>query len=252
MPQMETGTRKRPWHPPKTTDGRSGQTNVTHLKDIPDIDKPREKMMARGASALTDVELVALILGSGNRGTDVLDLARRVTAVFDDRPHPSIEDLTAIAGVGPAKACQLASALEFSRRRLMKKSLVIRNARDIYPLVAHISSKKQEHFLCLSLSGANEVIATRTITIGLLNSSQIHPREVFADAISDRAASVIFVHNHPSGVSDPSREDILVTDRLCKAGVILGITVLDHVIVAGNDLFSFREQGILPVSLRPE
>ena len=218
------------------------------LRNIPDIDKPRERMMAKGPSALTDQELVALILGSGTRGADVLDLSRRVLALFEGEAPPSVDDLLSVDGVGPARACQLAASLEFSRRRLMKKNLVIRNAGDIYPLVAHIAEKKQEHFLCLSLTGANEVIATRTITIGLLNSSQIHPREVFADAISDRAASVIFVHNHPSGVLSPSREDLQVTDRLCKAGTILGISVLDHVIVAGNDLLSFREQGLLPGS----
>jgi DNA repair protein RadC len=226
-----------------------GRINVKNLKDIPDIDKPREKMIAKGPEAMTDIELVALILGSGNKDVGVLDLSKRVISIYDEHSMPTVQDLTTIDGVGPAKACQLAAALEFSRRRLVKKSLVIRNAKDLYPLVAHISTKKQEHFLCLSLTGANEVIATRTITIGLLNSSQIHPREVFADAISDRAASVIFVHNHPSGVRDPSKDDILVTDRLCKAGEILGINVLDHVIIAGHDLFSFREQGMLPVSL---
>jgi DNA repair protein RadC len=223
--------------------------DVKNLKDIPDIDKPREKMIAKGPEALSDIELVALILGSGNKGLGVLDLSKRILSIYDEHSIPTVQDLTAIDGVGPAKACQLAAAFEFSRRRLEKKSLVIRNAKDLYPLVAHISTKKQEHFMCLSLSGANEVIAIRTITIGLLNSSQVHPREVFADAISDRAASVIFVHNHPSGVRDPSKDDILVTDRLCKAGEILGINVLDHVIIAGNDLFSFREQGMLPVSL---
>ena len=222
---------------------------MKNLKDIPDIDKPREKMIAKGPAAMTDIELLALILGSGNKGFGVLDLSKRVLSIFDEHAIPTVQNFTTIDGVGPAKACQLAAALEFSRRRLVKKSLVIRNAKDIYPLVAHISAKKQEHFLCLSLTGANEVIATRTITIGLLNSSQIHPREVFADAISDRAASVIFVHNHPSGVRDPSKDDNLVTDRLCKAGEILGINVLDHVIIAGHDLFSFREQGMLPVSL---
>ncbi len=221
---------------------------MRRLRNIPDIDKPRERMMAKGPSALTDQELVALILGSGTRGADVLDLSRRVLALFEGETPPSVDDLLSVDGVGPARACQLAASLEFSRRRLMKKNLVIRSAGDIYPLVAHIAEKKQEHFLCLSLTGANEVIATRTITIGLLNSSQIHPREVFADAISDRAASVIFVHNHPSGALTPSREDLQVTDRLCKAGTILGISVLDHVIVAGNDLFSFREQGLLPGS----
>ncbi len=216
------------------------------IREIPDIDRPREKLFTKGSSALNDTELLALILGSGGKSVGVLELARRVLACFDEKGLPAIEDLTAIDGVGPAKACQLAASLEFSRRRLMKKNLVIRKAQDLYPLVAHIAAKKQEHFLCLSLSGANEVIATRTITIGLLNSSQIHPREVFADAISDRAASVIFVHNHPSGVKDPSRDDVLVTERLCKAGEILGIQVLDHVIVAGEDMFSFREYGMLP------
>lgn len=219
------------------------------IKDIPDIDKPREKMIARGPEALTDVELLASILGSGSKDKGVLELARSVIALFDEKGFPSVIDLTTVDGVGPAKACQLAASLEFSRRRLMKKTLQIRSAKDVFPLVAHIGDKKQEHFLCLSLTGANEVIATRTITIGLLNSSQIHPREVFADVIADRAASVILVHNHPSGLCEPSKEDILVTDRIYKAGEILGITVLDHIIIAGNDLFSFREQGMLTASL---
>jgi DNA repair protein RadC len=216
------------------------------IRNIPDLDRPRERILEKGPEAMTDTELIALILGSGTKDTGVMALAESVLACFDGDVPPTLATLKSLRGIGTAKACQLAASLEFSRRRLMKKPLSIRKSRDVYPLVAHIAPKKQEHFLCLTLTGANEVIANRTITIGLLNSSQIHPREVFADAISDRAASVIFAHNHPSGQLHPSSEDIRVTERLCKAGEILGIYVLDHVIVAGNDLYSFRDQGLLP------
>ena len=223
---------------------------MKNLKDVPGIDRPREKMLKKGPEALSDQELVALILGSGTKSNGVLGLARNVLSLFENQGFPSVDDLTSIEGIGPARACQLSASLEFSRRKLLKTSHSIKKAQDVYPMVSHLAGKKQEHFLCLTLTGANEVIARRTITIGLLNSSQIHPREVFADAISDRAASVIFVHNHPSGRIDPSNEDILVTQRLCQAGDILGIAVLDHIIVAGNELFSFRDQGIMPVQTR--
>lgn len=216
------------------------------VKELPSVDRPREKLIHKGPEAMSDIELVALLLGSGTKKSTVLDLAVKVVEKVDDcATAPDLETLISIDGIGIARACQLVAAFEFTRRKLRKKTLTIRCASDVYPLVAHLSSKKQEHFLCISLSGANEVIASRTITIGLLNSSQVHPREVFADAISDRAASVILAHNHPSRQPEPSPEDLAVTRRLCEAGIILGITVLDHIIVAGDTVYSFRDNNLI-------
>ena len=216
------------------------------IKDIPSFQRPREKLTERGAEALSDTELLAILLGSGIQGKSVLKLARNILHLFE-KENGSVElsDLLAIEGIGPAKACQLMAALEFSRRRFRKNLPVIRAAKDIIPFISRIRDKKQEHFLCLSLNGANEVIANRVITIGLLNSSQIHPREVFAEVISDRACSVILAHNHPSGSLEPSPEDLAVTSQMVEAGRILGIKVLDHVIISRKGSLSMKEKGII-------
>ena len=127
----------------------------------------------------------------------------------------------------------------------MKDSIVIQRAEDVLPLISYIASKKQEYFLCVSLNGANEVIGNRVVTVGLLNMNQVHPREVFVDAISDRAASVILAHNHPSGVLKPSPDDIATTKQLVDAGKILGISVLDHIIITKKGHLSLKERGLV-------
>ena len=147
--------------------------------------------------------------------------------------------------LGLAKSCQIIAAIEFSRRRFFRETTVVRKAKDILPFISHIAEKKQENVLCITLNGANEIIGTRTVTIGLLNSNQLHPREVFADAISERAASVILAHNHPSGLLIPSSDDMSVTNIMIEAGKILGISVLDHIIVAKKGYLSFKEQGLI-------
>lgn len=216
------------------------------IRDYHEADRPREKLTNKGAAALTDTELMAILIGSGSKNADVIATARKIVRLFDNDEFPDMESLQTIEGIGLAKAGTIAAALEFSRRRLVKKKITVKSAKDILPLVSDIVSKKQEYFLCISMTGANEVIACRTVTIGLLNSSQIHPREVFADAITDRAASVIFAHNHPSGQTTPSPDDINVTKRLCSAGKILGINCLDHVIVTESDYYSFCDNGMMP------
>jgi len=216
------------------------------IKDLPRFNRPREKLVAQGAEALSDMELLAILLGSGVREKNVLQIARAVLSVLDKNGQkPDVKSLISVGGIGLAKACQLAAALEFSRRRLFRNSVVIRKAQDALPFISHLAGKKQENFLCISLNGANEVIGSRVVTIGLLNSSQIHPREVFADAIADRAASVILAHNHPSGVLEPSADDIAVTRQMVEAGNILGISVLDHIIIAKKGCLSFKEEGLM-------
>jgi DNA repair protein RadC len=147
--------------------------------------------------------------------------------------------------VGLAKAAQVLSAFELARRYLLRDTVKIVVAQDILALVADIAGKQQEYFVCISLNGANEVIEKRVVTIGLLDKSPVHPREVFADVIADRAASVIFAHNHPSGDLHPSENDLRIHEQLADAGNILGIRILDHVIVTRKSYFSFQESGLI-------
>lgn len=216
------------------------------IKDMPEHTRPREKLRERGPAALTDEELVAAILGMGTAGVDVRTIARQVAGLIrEHRTGLSLGNLMAIPGIGLAKAGQILSAFELARRYLLKETVKITVAGDILPLVSDIAGKQQEHFLCISLNGANEVIEKRTVTIGLLDQSPVHPREVFADVIADRAAAVIFVHNHPSGDLQPSAADRCIHDQLTEAAKILGLRVLDHVIVSKKGYFSFQEAGLI-------
>ncbi len=216
------------------------------IKRIPKFDRPRERLSALGPASLSDTELLAILLGSGIKGKSVFQVARAILRKFDKEGETiDMGTLVSIDGVGPAKACQILAAFEFARRRLLRDEVVILEAEDVLPLVSHIADKKQEYFLCISLNGANEVIGNRVVTVGLLNESQVHPREVFAGAISDRAASIVLVHNHPSGVRQPSPDDIDVTRQLVEASRIIGIPVLDHIIVTQKGHFSFKEANLI-------
>ena len=216
------------------------------IKDLPAHNRPREKLKERGASALTDEELVAAILGRGVEGQSLVTISKSVAKLI--RKHKedlSVEHLTAVRGMGLAKAAQILSAFELARRHLIKDTVKITGAQDVMPLLADIADKKQEHFVCISLNGAHEVIKKRIVTIGLVDRSQVHPREVYADVISDRAAAVIFAHNHPSGDLKPSNSDLKIHEQLTEAGKILGIRILDHIIVARKKYFSFQESGLI-------
>ncbi len=217
------------------------------IKDLPKLDRPREKLTARGAEALSDAELLAVIIGKGVSGRDVLQVASEVERAIGKVPldRVSLAELTKIKGMGLAKAAQIIAAFELARRHILKERVKITAADDVLPFVQGIRDKRQEYFVCLSLNGAHEVIENRVVTVGLLDSSQVHPREVFADPLVDRAAAVIFAHNHPSGSLSPSSEDIALTRRLVKVGTLLGIKVLDHLIVTKRSYLSFKQQGYL-------
>lgn len=216
------------------------------IKEMPGFLRPREKMKERGPKALTDIELVAIILGSGNRDQDVMTLASKIAkSISARRGNLSLDDLLSIDGVGLAKASQILSGFELARRYLAKDSVVVTEPGHVLPLLSDIAGKQQEHFVCISLNGANEVIEKRLVTVGLLNNCQVHPREVFADVITDRAASVIFAHNHPSGELTPSNSDLNFQQQLCEAGKILGINIIDHLIVSKKGYYSFQENGLL-------
>ena len=217
--------------------------SITQLENI---DKPREKLIKKGANALKDYELLAILLGSGVQGKDVIKLSQEIIKLFeDDFENLNLEKLLSIHGLGLAKASQILSSIELSRRYLIKQNKKITSAKDVYEELKEYHNKKQEYFLALYLDGANHLIQTKIITIGILNQSLVHPREVFSYAIEKRCASIIVAHNHPSGILEASNEDINVTKRLKESGKILGIELLDHLIITSDGYLSLKEEGVL-------
>lgn len=202
--------------------------------------RPREKLQAKGPQALSDLELLMAIIGSGSSSADVGKLAREVRKVIQGKgSDTSYDDLVAIKGLGSAKATLIIASRElWLRQAKMFDAPVIDSPAKVVELLADIRDKKQEYFVCITLDGANRLIEKRTITIGTLTASLVHPREVFADAISDRAASIIVAHNHPSGNLHPSDADRAVTERLREAGELLGISLTDHIIVTKDSFAS--------------
>jgi len=216
------------------------------IKDMPVNERPRERLLDQGPEALSDQELLAVILGRGTKQYDVLALARRIIKVIDQQGlNLTPDDLLDISGVGAAKAALIAAAFEFVRRRVKPEGLKISKPWDVLPLLQHYGDRKQEHFLCVSLNGAHEVLAVRVVTIGLVDQSHVHPREVFADVIAERASAIIMAHNHPSGQLEPSREDCEVTQRIKVAGEILGIELLDHIVFSPKGYYSMAEHEVL-------
>ena len=221
------------------------------MAEIPKRDRPRERLIRKGPRALSTRDLIAVIIGRGTRGRDVLAVASDVRDVFSEKKlEVTIGDLLAVPGVGEAKACELLAGLELSRRfGDPNEGLRISGPEEVLclPDVDAIRHRQQEHFLAITLNGAGEVIRARTLTVGLLNASQVHPREAFADAITDRAAAVVFVHNHPSGSLEPSGQDMAITRQLVDAGELLGIQVLDHLIISRKGHRSLRGAGALRI-----
>jgi DNA repair protein RadC len=212
------------------------------IKDLPKKERPREKLLEKGARTLSDQELLAVMLGRGTQKDDVLSLSKKIVKVIDGIGLDfQAKDIIEIDGIGEAKATLLCAAFEFVRRRIKPEGLKIKFPADILPLIQHYGDRKQEHFICVSINGANEVMTVRVVTIGLINKSHVHPREVFADVIAERASAVIVAHNHPSGELNPSKEDIQITKRLKEAADILGLNLLDHIIFNTNGYYSFAE-----------
>ena len=198
--------------------------------------RPREKLQARGAEALSDYELLMAIIGSGTQYADVTKLAREVQKLLKEKGSElAYEDLLSVKSLGPAKATNIMAGFELWRRQFeVSERPVIDSPEKAVEQLSDIRDKKQEYFVCLTLDGANRLIAKRIITIGTLTASLVHPREVFAEAITDRAASIIVAHNHPSGTLTASSADSEVTQRLEEAGVVLGIKLVDHLIISSS------------------
>lgn len=223
------------------------------VHDLPLSERPQERLSKLGIEALSAQEVLALILGRGIRDESVMVTAQKLLSKFGNLKNiaaASLEELTEIKGIGPAKAAQIKAASELGKRLESSfdegQKSTVKSPQDAIKLVKNqLKGKKKEHFLVLSLDTRNHLINTHTISVGSLDSSIVHPREVFKEAISSSAASVIFVHNHPSGDPEPSEDDIKLTKRLVEAGDILGVEVLDHIIVCDRDYLSIKARNLI-------
>ena len=201
---------------------------------------PREKLEYSGVSSLSNEELLAIILGSGCHECDVFELSRRLAQFLSTETSvPSLDRLRSIRGLGKVKASQILACLELSGRFILSdKAIPVSTPEDVLSRVAYMKYESQEHLVVVSLNSANYVIRVHELTTGLVNQTPVHPREAFALAIEDRAVSVIFIHNHPSGSLEPSPEDMSITRVLCASGKILQIPVLDHIIIGKSGFTS--------------
>jgi len=217
---------------------------MNKLASLALADRPREKLLAMGAEGLTNAELLAIVLGKGQREKDVLTLAEEVVEKLSTLENDlDLETLKNISGIGLVKGCQIIASIEFSRRFLtVKKKIKIRSPKDALPLLGSLRMGKQENVVVLTLDGHNQIIKLHSITLGLANQSQIHPRETFFPAIQDRAVSIMVAHNHPSGNLEPSESDLVATRRLVEVSKTMGIPVLDHLIVSEVGFLSIREK----------
>jgi DNA repair protein RadC len=222
------------------------------LRDLPPDERPRERLLKFGVEQLSNVELLALILRTGASGVSVIDMAERIMAKFGglrEIVEADVNELTNLPGIGLTKATQIQAAIELGRRTTRTKRedlVVIRSPQDVSNLLMdRMRFQTKEHFLTLHLDTKNQVIGEDTVSIGSLNASIVHPREIFKPVLKRSAASIICVHNHPSGDPTPSREDIDVTKRIVEAGKLLGIDVLDHIILGDHRFISMKEQGLM-------
>ncbi|PFA23100.1 MULTISPECIES: RadC family protein [Bacillus cereus group] len=220
------------------------------IRDVLKEEQPRERLLVEGASNLSNRELLAVLLRTGSKEESVLTLADRILYHFDGLrmlKDATIEEMTSIHGVGIAKASQLISAFELGRRMVRleyQNRYSIRSPEDCARyMMEEMRFLQQEHFVCLYLNTKNQVMHRQTVFIGSLNASIVHPREVFKEAFRRAAASIICLHNHPSGDPTPSREDIEVTKRLVDCGRIIGIEILDHIIIGDHKFVSLKEKG---------
>ncbi len=208
--------------------------------------KPRERLSTQGSEALSDLDIVTILLGTGNKDNPVQYLALKVLDIIADKGRAlSAQDLRSVSGIGEAKASVLIAALELGRRVSYTAKKQINFPGDIYPIVRHYADRQQEHFIRISLNGAHEVISVEVVSIGLVNRTIVHPREVFSTPLKERATSIIVAHNHPSRNLVPSKEDREVTTRLKESGKLLGIELLDHLIFSDEAYHSFLEAGEL-------
>lgn len=222
------------------------------LHDLPRQERPRERLKKFGPEALSAQELLALIIGRGIPKKSVMNIAQELLSKFGSInaiSKATIEELTEIKGIGFAKAVQIKACFELGLRKDLEpeiKDIEVKNPNDIVNVIqSSLKDKAKEHFKLVMLNTRNKIIGISTISVGTLNANLVHPREVFKEAISHNSASVILIHNHPSGNPEPSEDDLEITRRLVESGKILGIEVIDHMIVAKTGFISFKEKNLL-------
>ena len=220
------------------------------IKDIPKPERPREKLIQKGPENLKDEELLAILIGTGIEGKSVLEIAKQILRKYSKKRllQMKYEDLSKIKGIGPAKACIILASQELVKRALKIEDSglpIVQTVNDVALQVGYIRDKSREHFIAIYLNARNELIFRKHIFIGTLNASLVHPREIFKEALEHNAASVILVHNHPSGDPTPSEDDLEITKRITEAGKIMGIDILDHIIISKNKILSFKSKGLI-------
>lgn len=222
------------------------------IKDLDQDDRPREKLIKYGADLLTDEELLAIIIVTGNKEKNVIELSKEIldTFSYEDLADIEVAELTHINGIKNAKACSIVASLRLGKRiaqKVMEREIIkIEKSEDIYNYLKNeLANKKNEYFYAILLNTKNVIISKEVISKGTLDASLVHPREAFKAAIKKSAKSIIFVHNHPSGDVNPSKHDFLTTRNLVDAGNILDIKVLDHIIIGDNDYYSFKKENLI-------
>jgi DNA repair protein RadC len=218
------------------------------IKDLPKVERPREKLIRYGPEKLSNSELLAIILGSGTKERNVIELANKILKKFsaDELPNLTFNDLKNYPGLGPAKACEIIACFELGKRLLKgKRTKIYLTPKDVWDELKDLHNHKKEHFVIFYLDARNQEIKREIISVGSLNANLVHPREVFEPAVRNLAAQIILAHNHPSGDPEPSEDDLEITKRLVESGRILGIEIIDHVIVAKNGFISFKERRLI-------
>jgi len=216
--------------------------SMVKVKNIAKFDRPREKLEKYGPEKLKDSELLAILLRTGTKDLDVMKLSQKILRDFAEEKilNVTIEDLQKIHGLGLAKSCEIVACFELGKRKLKgKKTNILLTPKDVWEAMSDIRAGKKEHFVVFYLNSRNQEIEREIISVGTVNASLVHPREVFENAIKNNASSIILTHNHPSGDTEPSQDDIDVTKKLVHAGKILDISVIDHVIVTDKEFKSF-------------
>ena len=220
------------------------------IKDLPKSDRPREKLIAKGAENLKDPELLAILLRTGKVGKNVIEIASQILGKYSKKRllQMTYEDLSKISGIDSAKATTLLAAFELSKRALEVNDTnlpTIVTPKDVVAQLTDLRHNKKEHFVALYLNARNQLVHKETISMGTLNANLVHPREVFEPAVRYLAAQVVIAHNHPSGDPKPSDADLEITKRLAEAGKMMGIEVVDHIIVTKNSFLSFKEEHLI-------
>lgn len=221
---------------------------MAKIKDLPRVDRPREKLLRYGPEKLSNSELLAILLRSGKKGENVIELATKILKKFGKASlmNASYNDLKKFSGLGPAKAAEIVACFELGKRLIIgKKSRLLMSPEDVFREMADLRNHKKEHFVVFYLDVRNQINQREIISVGSLTANLVHPREVFEPAIKNLAAQIILSHNHPSGDCEPSEEDLAITRKLVEAGKILGIEVVDHVIVSGENFLSFRKKNLI-------